>query len=373
MIILLGDYSSVHLELSNALKEKKIDVVLMSDGDSYKKLNCDIELPRIKIYKSKVVNRVLFAFRFTGLFGVVNFFKVKGNLDKIGNIKVVQIINPVVIPSLGAIGNILLIRYIRKRADVFSMCALGDDYHWVKSCLNKRFKYSAIDRVFSDGVRGVIKHLYILKYVYSPLYMLLDFYAQHKVDMIIPGLMDYKIAYGKHKKLTRIINLPISDKNFQVPVKTQYPVKIFHAWQEGKESRKGNDLLNNMVVRYIDNNGKDRVQYEIVSNLPYNEYLKKYKESDIILDQVYSYDRGVTGALGMAAGKLVVSGFEEGDFVYGVNAVPDQEQLYSNFCKVMESLDKIDEIKWNAYNYAKSNYSSSDVCDSYLKIWGEYK
>lgn len=27
------------------------------------------------------------------------------------------------------------------------LCALGEDYYWVKSCIKKRFKYSALDNV----------------------------------------------------------------------------------------------------------------------------------------------------------------------------------------------------------------------------------
>lgn len=369
MILLLGDYSSVHYELSKALKESGKDVILMSDGDAYKKVKCDIQLPGITASKYKIINRILFVFRFFGFFGLANYFKVKKEIEKIDNINIIQIINPVVIPSLGALGNVLLIRYLRRRTPVLSLCALGDDYHWVKACLDKKFKYSPMDRLFQDGAKRLIEYSYMLKYVYSPFYRFLDYYALKKIDMVIPGLLDYKIAYTGNKKVVDIIKLPVAESNFTEPTKTQYPVKIFHAWQAGKENRKGNDVLHQTVQRYIEEHGSDKIHYEVISNLTYDEYLKKYKYSDVIFDQIYSYDCGVTGALGMASGKLVFSGFEERNFICGINATPNKEQLYSDFCKIINSLDEIDRIKKNAYDYAKSHYDSRLVCDNYLSVW----
>lgn len=51
MILLLGDYSSVHYELSEALKKRGFKVLLISDGDDYKKIKCDVLIPGLKKYK----------------------------------------------------------------------------------------------------------------------------------------------------------------------------------------------------------------------------------------------------------------------------------------------------------------------------------
>lgn len=368
MIILLGDYSSVHYELSKALKQKGQNVLLLSDGDAYKKIKCDIVLPEIKKYKNKYFNIIMTLFRFFGLFGFKNYFIVKNEIEKIQNIKVIQIINPVVIPSLGAIGNILLIRYLSKKNVFLSLCALGDDYNYVSACLNKKFKYSPMDRMFENGIKSFGKYLYMLKYIYSPLYFILDLYSRRKANIIIPGLLDYQIAYKNEKKVNDIIELPISKENFMIPIKSKYPLKIFHAWQHGKELRKGNDVFDRVIKRYIREFGNSKIDYEIISGLTYDEYLKKYKESDIVLDQIYSYDRGVTGALAMAAGKVVFSGFEEGHLKIGINSTPNEEELYKDFIKLVDSLDLVDEIKSKAYSFALEKYDSEVVASKYLNI-----
>ncbi len=370
MILLLGDYSSVHYELSKALKDKGYDVLLLSDGDAYKKIKCDILLPEIKKLKNKFLNIFMTLFRFFGLFGVKNYFIVKNEIERIENIKVVQLINPVIIPSLGAIGNILLIRYLSKKNIFISLCALGDDYNYVSACLNKKFKYSSMDKMYDNGFKSIAKYLYMLKYVYSPLYTMLDFYARKKVNIIIPGLLDYWIAHKSEKKIRDVIELPISKENFITPKKSKYPLKIFHAWQHGKELRKGNDVFDRVIKRYIREFGDSKISYEIVSGLTYDEYIKKYKDSDIVLDQVYSYDRGVTGALGMASGKVVFSGFEEGHFDLGINATSNEEELYKDFVQLINSLDLVDSIKNNAYNFALEKYDSEVVANKYLKFFG---
>lgn len=369
MILLIGDYSSVHYELSKALKDKGYSVILISDGDAYKKIKFDVSAPVLKSYNNKLINRLANIFRFFGFFGVKNYLNIKKSIDEINNIEVVQLINPVAISSLGALGNLLLIKYLRKRSTCLSLCALGDDYKWVSACLNKKYKYSALDSVKGNGLRGKFSRVYSLKYIYSPLYFLLDWYTRKKVNIIIPGLLDYKLAHDDDEKTTGIINLPLSELGFRQPVKSKYPLRIFHAWQKGKDLRKGNDVLDKMIYRYISEYGNSKIEYEIVSGVTYDEYLKKYIDSDIILDQIYSYDCGVTGALGMAGGKVVFSGFEIGHFERGINATPDEDELYKNFVKIIDSIELVDLIKNNAYEYADRNHRASSVAEQYLNFW----
>lgn len=370
MILLLGDYSSVHYELAKALIIKGEKVIVMSDGDGYKKIKCDIQLPSLRVSKYKIFNKAAAIIRLSGLFGIKNYLVARREVLLLGHIDVAQIINPVVIPSLGAVGNLLLIRFLRKRVRKLSMCALGDDYSWVDACLKNRYKYSPFEKLRLGGWREIIQYMSSLKYVYSPLYRYLDFYARRNVDVIVPGLSDYKIAYRDNDKAIDVINIPIAGHNFLAPSPAIYPVKIFHAWQKGKENRKGNDVLDKIVRKYIAENGAKKIHYEVISNLSYEDYIKKYIDSDIILDQIYSYDCGVTAALGMAAGKVVFSGFESGHLHVGVNATPNESKLYNDFCAIIDSLELIWILKNNAYDFAKKNYDAEVVAGKYLKTWG---
>lgn len=373
MILLIGDYSSVHYELSKALKCKGVEVILISDGDAYKKIKCDLTAPTINKIKNKWLNRLFSLLRFTGFFGFFNYLKLKKKIKKMKKVDAAQIINPVAIPALGAIGNLLLIRYLRKNTSMLSLCALGDDCTWVSACLKGQYKYSPMDRLKKGGVMRIFSYLYSIKYIYSPLYFLLDKYARSQADIIVPGLIDYELAYENESKLLQKRALPIADEYFKRPNNSVYPLNIFHAWQKGKDLRKGNDILDKVIQRYIKEHNNLKINYEVISDLTYDEYLLKYKDADIILDQIFSYDCGVTGVLGMAGGKVVFSGFEVGHFKFGINATPDEEKLYSDFVKLINSLEMVDTIKKNAYEYACLNHKASIVADEYMRAWNLIK
>ena len=307
MIVLVGEFSGVHYTLAEALKRKGHEVVLISDGDAYKKFPCDISAP--PMYNGSLKYFYLI-FYYLGVTGLLNYFKLKNKISCINNIMVTQFINPVAIPSLGALGNFLLFRHFKKRSNIVSLCALGDDFNWVMSCLKGVYKYSALDRLFKGGVKGFLKYAYSLKYIASPFFVLLDFYVVKKSNCIVPGLTDYQLAYENKSRVLNKIPLPIDCTNSGAPTVAKYPIKIFHGWQVGKEAKKGNDLLHAAAERCVSYFGSEYVVYEVVGGLPYAEYIKRFNDSDIFLDQVFSYDCGVNALLAMACGKVVFSGFE---------------------------------------------------------------
>ncbi|HIB7825268.1 TPA: glycosyltransferase, partial [Escherichia coli] len=119
--------------------------------------------------------------------------------------------------------------------------ALGEDYYWVKSCIKKRFKYSALDNV--PGNKR--KYRYSLKFL-KLYYKVLNDYCVAISEKIIPGLVDYRIAYEHFDKCTDVIPLPIN-KNFvttkSLSLKNDDKIVIFHGWQVGKELKKGNYIF----------------------------------------------------------------------------------------------------------------------------------
>lgn len=368
MIVLIGEYSGVHWCLAEALKRKGHEVIVISDGDSYKKFPSDILVQENQY--AGVAKYVYLVLYFLGCTGLINYIKLKRKLSSIGPICTVQFINSVAIPSLGAIGNFLLFRYFKNRAGVVSLCALGDDLHWVTACLTKKFKYSALDRLFKGGLKGFLKYSYSLKYILSPMFILLDLYVVSRSNVIVPGLTDYELAYSKNKKNSGKVPLPIDRKSFAKPKLTEYPIKIFHGWQTGKEAKKGNDILHAAALRCVAKFGEGVIHYEVVGGLPYAEYIKKFNDADLFLDQVFSYDCGVNALLAMASGKVVFSGFEGQELrAIGVNALPSEDSVYENICMLVNNLESIDQLKVNAYEYIKIQHDSALVAERYLEIW----
>ena len=376
-VLLCGEYSSVHSELASALTKKGFFVSVLSDGDGYKGFPADIKVTGA-IKRREVLGNIFYpVFDFFGLAGISRYLLFDKSM--IGSdYDVVQLINPVVVHEFGALGNFLLIRYLQKKGKALFLCGLGDDSRWVAACLKKKYKYSPLDRL---SFRNLRNYYGALKYIFNPAYLLLSFYAEQKSHKVLVGLDDYRIAYNGVKK-AHFIRLPISVERFSRPIVKDYskePIVVFHAWQKGKELKKGNDILHDAVLKTLDVYGDEAIKYVVASGLSYDEFVKSYQGCDIYLDQVYSYDRGVAGALGLAAGKVVFSGFELVDQysdeapnnikIIGVNALPDVDALVAALSFLIDNPKVVHDIQSQAYEFARNNHESSVIADQYLQVW----
>lgn len=378
-ILLCGNYSNVHTELADALKKLNHEVTVLSDGDGYKNYPADIKLNYQEGEKSFLGNFFYMLFDLVGLAGLRNYLKFKKSVV-LDDYDVIQVINPVVIPHFGALGNILFLKYLRKKAGRFFLCALGDDTRWVRACLTNKYKYSSLDRLSFFNIH---RYYYSLKYLISPAYLILNLYAEKISKTVIAGLDDYKLAYESSGNDLAFIRLPVGQERFSKPVMknegSNEVVTIFHAWQKGKELRKGNDILDEAVKKIVDVYGVERVRYIIATDMPFEEYIKCYDECDIYLDQIYSYDGGVTSALGLSAGKVVFSGFELFDRYssvapssiknVGVNATADVNELFLCLSYLIDNPSDLQQLKNNAYDYAVNEYRSDLIAAQYLNVW----
>ncbi|EOV6166314.1 MULTISPECIES: glycosyltransferase family protein [Citrobacter] len=368
-ILLVGEFSGVHTQLSKALKESGHFVTTISDGDAYKNFPRDITIPS-KNHKSKILLLVDYFFDFLGVKGLFSYFKYKRLLSKLSGFDIVQFINPAPLSAFGSLASILLIRKISKQNKKLVLCALGDDYRWVNACLHGNYKYSALDNL---NLKTLPKYLYTLKYKYGIFYKQLQWYVEAKCSAIIPGLIDYQIAYEKHPKLTKIVRLPLHTCDYNIDVdkikRKSEEIIIFHGWQIGKEFRKGNYLFDDAMKVILDKYGKDKIKYVVCKSVPYQQYLELLSGADIFLDQVYSYDYGVNGLLGMAYCSVVFSGFEDNADNIGVNAIPDLQNLIGKLSFLIENPSEIEKIKCNAYNYFLENHNAKNIANEYIKIW----
>ncbi|HHK8636387.1 TPA: hypothetical protein ACQYE6_002364 [Vibrio parahaemolyticus] len=378
-VLLLGEYSGVHTNLAMVLKELGHDVITVSDGDGFKSFPRDVDLSFSPWYKKLGISIIL---DWLGLKGTAHFFKRRKVLSNLNDIDVIQCINTASICSYSSLANYLVLKTIissNPNAKVF-LCALGDDRTWVNYCLNKKNKYSYFDRLKLNNIKN---YLFSLKYLYAIGYKQLDKYVIEKSEAIIPGLLDYYNAYSDCKKVSNIIRIPISKEQHSnaYDVKKELEnssnkdkeiINVFHGWQIGKDLRKGNDVLDRVVKKIKEDHVRE-IEYNVIQNVPYNEYVRCFDKADIFLDQVYSYDRGVNAILGMANGKVVVSGFENEksfDKPIGINAVPDESELYTSINELILNPVKLRNIKINAVEFIIKNHEPEKIAQEYLLLWG---
>lgn len=382
-VLLIGEYSGVHTNLAKELKKKGHMVYVISDGDGYKKIGNPDLLVSYNILKS---NNLIFSFLIKVYYVLMEFLGLKGFFSAIGYIKkiknlndydVVQLINTRPFSSFSSLGNLVLLHYIFKHNKRVFLCALGDDYTWVKYCLDGNLPYSKFDRF---KFKYIGKFLWPLVYVYGVGFKLLDRYVVKNSKKIIPGLFDYYIAYKEsdyNYKLSEIVPLPIellqSYEGFNFK---GYPIKIFHGWQPGKELAKGNDIFDKAIKKLI-LKYPEKVEYEIVGGIPYEEYLRKFSDSTIYIDQCYSLDRGMNGLLGMEAGKVVFTGFNEGTANYynmtmnqcAIDAPPNEYKIFEELENLILNPSIIEKISREAILFVKRHHDSTLVAEKYITIW----
>lgn len=380
-ILLLGDYSGVHYNLRNALRNNGDEVLLISNGDGYKSIGLDIPIKYNHLsHNNKYIDKILklyyllLAFSgFKGVFQIIKYLKVIRNMK---GYDVVQLINPLFLTDYGSIVNLITFLYLRNNNEKIFLSALGDDYYWVKYCLNQNFEYSIFDRL---NLRTLKNYSHSLQYVYGFLNPFLNRYIVKNSRAVIPGLYDYYAAYKDMHKCTEIVPIiiPVVDRK---PIKhsTQFPIKIFHGWQQGREITKGNDIFD-IALQKLKKNYEHRIEYKIVSGLPYDEYIKSFDDSQIFIDQCYSQDCGVNALLGMKDGKVVFGGFERDVKNYYkvkddpmINSIPDANQIYEDLESLVLNPLEIQQYSLRAISFIKEFHSENYVLNKYQKIWNDY-
>lgn len=380
-ILLLGEYSGVHTNLAKALKQKKINVCTVHDGDSYKKFESDVIIKYKRFEsKNKYINFILKVYYqwllYLGLLGCLQIFKYRNELNKLKGYDVVQIINPIFLSGFGSIVNIIVLKYLLKHNKKLFMCALGDDYVWVKGSLkNKNFK----SMFHLMSLKNFRQYLHSMMYIYGFLYPYLNNLVIKKANRIIPGLYDYFYYYKNYSNCNEIVPIPMEIDLDVKPFKFKnYPVNIFHGWQPNKEYRKGNVFFDKALKKLI-NNYPDKVNYQVVGGLPYKEYIKTFNDSHIFLDQCMSMDQGVNALLALAKGKVVFSGFDDYLCSYYslqdkplLDTKPDVEFIYKQLEALIVNPRLLDSYSERAILFMKKNHNFDYIADKYLKIWSEF-
>ena len=119
-----------------------------------------------------------------------------------------------------------------------------------------------------------------------------------------------------------------------------------------------------------------QVHIEIVENLPYGQYIEKYNNAHIILDQVFAYDQGYNALEAMGKAKVVFTGAESGfmehyklDSPVAINALPKVDSLVVALEELIKNPEKIKEIGLAAQDFITKYHDYKKVAQQYLDSW----
>lgn len=373
-ILLVGEYSRLHNSLQEGLRALGHQVMVISTGDYFKKYPSDILLQRKfdtgLARKIKIAIYLLFKFDITSWHITRQFFK---NASSLKGFDVVQLINE---SSFGATprDEIKMISFLKQNNKKLFLLSCGTDYLSVQHQLSDINPYSILSN-YKEGRVSKIEFKSILKYT-TPAFKKLHQYVFQNIDGVIASDFDYHMPLQGHKKYLGLIPNPINTKKLRIcKVDTKRPIKIFMGINRTNYHSKGISYFEKALA-IIQQKFPKKVHIEIVENLPYEQYIEKYNNAHIILDQVYAYDQGYNALEAMAKAKVVFTGAETAfmqhyklDTPVAINALPEVDSLIIALEKLIDNPEKITEIGLAAQDFVIQHHDYKKVAQQYLDSW----
>lgn len=359
-VLLIGEFSNVHWTLAEGLRKLGHEVTVLSGGDGWKNYKRDINLDLSS--KKKTLQ---FLYR---------FFTSKD----FTSYDVVQLIHfRFLFPEKRDFLNRAAFEFLKRNNKKIFLGALGDDYFWMNACRENRFRYSQFD-IQAENINDPCFQL-ALSYLEEKSKKGNAFIADN-VNGITAGLYDYYHAYEHTRYADKLafIPLPINMEEFPAVQKdsSKEKVHIFMGVQKNRDKWKGTDILNSILEEFSQQY-PDRIIYDKVSNLPFDEYVKRYDAADILVDQLYSYSVAMNSLSAMAKGKIVMGGGEpemyeilnERQNFPVINVIPEKQQIWQQLEALVERKHEFPQMSRNNRDFIIKHHDYIKVAQAYVNFW----
>ena len=352
-VLLLGEFSSLHRYLKEGLLELGVDVKLYANGDSWKKISgADGPLfPQdggnaLKRYYSYYVKAFDTAKNFKGY-------------------DVVQTVSARIYPML--INNRLLNK-IAKQNDCFALASAGDDLALYDAYKNGKFEYylfdydkEALSQFDPSTFKGKMRRKTDKKIVKLS-------------DVIVPSLYDYSVGYRGEERLSKVIPFPINTDAIEYKEnKLSEKVVFFHGLN--RELSKGTPIIRAALER-LKNDYPNDVEVIIDGHMPFDRYVEVMNRSNVVIDQCCTYAYGINACIAMAQGKVVMAGNRaETREAFGIESSPivhiqpNEDQIYDQLVKILESKKDIPEIGYRSRKYVEDVHHYVKNAQKYVDVW----
>lgn len=374
-ILLIGEFSRLHNSLKEGLELLGHEVCIVANGDGFKNYPVDLST-RAKWFETKIgifIKKLLYktiGFDVLKLeFGIRFYF----HLNKLKKYDVVQLINEAPIQTIPWLERYLLEKIFHQNKDVYLLCC-GVDYLVAKYLIEKKERYSIMNPYFKN------KNLYV---EYQFIYDFLKKNHKKTHDLVYQNIkgvyasdIDYINPIKGEKKFLGLLPNPINtDKIEFFDLKIDGKIKVFLGINSSTYNTKGIAFFEK-TLEIVGKKYEDKIEIIIAQNLPYQDYIKFYESSHIVLDQVYAFDQGYNALEAMAKGKVVFTGAEKEFENYynlkdqvAINALPDVDYLVTTLSHLIENQAKIIEIGIRARKFIEKEHNYKIIAEKYLKIW----
>lgn len=365
-ILLMGDASNYNATLAIGLRNLGHEVTVASNGSYWMDTPRDIDLNR---FDSKVGGAILWARLNTVL------------ASKLRGYDVVQLHSPVFVDLKPNRVSGIFDKLKRNNGSVF-LTALGTDSNYVRECLDpcSPIEYSEWSLWGATTPYRLANPDFVNQWQAKPLSDLCR-KIYNEVDGVVSALYEYDIACRCLVDPDRLCygGLPINlDRSLPLDRPLgEVKIKLFLGRHRSRLLEKGTDVLEKVGQQVI---SADPVNFslDIVENLPYDEYISRLREADIVFDQLYSYTPATNALLAMATGQVAVSGGEEAFYRFigenelrpVINAVPGQEHaLVERILSFASNRDALNELGRQSREFVRKHHDVNIVAGRFARFW----
>ena len=363
-ILLLGEASFVHSTLRKGFEALGHNVTLVSAGCIW---DCprDIDLSR--------------DMRWGKLSGLKVIWQILRNIKLFVGNDIVQMNDFHTIPlKLG--WNELFFKFIKRFNKKVVRGCWGDDSVVFDAQAQGILAYS--DTHIGTKAINVEENKWRLEEQQLPEFVSCFQYVNKHADAFAACLYEYYVYYyNKEEYRSRLyyMSLPMEIPNAKdIRVKgTQWPIKVLVGIQTRRDYIKGAGIISELVEK-IAVEHPDKVVVKKVHDVPYPEYCKMLAESDVLVDQLYSYTPSMNSLAAMARGTVVIGGGEEDYYNFIgekelrpiINVRPCQDEYNMNVLR--ESLltpGRISQLSRESVAFVRKHHDYMKVSKQYIEMF----
>lgn len=373
-ILLIGEYSRLHNSLKEGLQKLGHDVTILGFKDGFKDFSVDFPLEKkwdsgFK-KKIKLVILVLTSFDISSYITYRQFWK---NRNHFKSFDVVQLINENSF-FCDYTHEKKILEYLFKHNQKVFLLSAGEDYMYV----NYNFAHPENPSIVQPYLTGKIadkEFSNVLKFRTKP-FEKMHHYIYENIQGVIATDMDYHLPLQNHPKYLGLIPSPMNVDTFpkkELVIKER--IIIFHGVNRESYFKKGNDFFEK-ALEIIKKKYETKIDVFVTENVPYNDYINRYNQAHILLDQLYGHDQGSNGLEAMAKGKVVFTNasniFEKHYNLaekVAINGLPDVDYLVRELSFLIENPTEIIAIGNRARIFIEKEHDYVKIARKYLDTW----
>lgn len=195
-------------------------------------------------------------------------------------------------------------------------------------------------------------------------------------DCVFSAMVEYSHIADEYKGKVQKLPLPLDVS--EIPWKpsgslNNKKVKITHT--PSRAGFKGTEVVLEAIKKL--KTIRNDFEFQIVSSLPFDQYIEAIAEADIIIDQVWSQSPGMNALWLLGMGKIVFSGntklaqeyFEFSKDSPIINADPDPNILAADLSNMISEKITYPKLAELGREYIKKHHDNINIATQYIEAW----